>query len=257
VKFGIIGDPVDHSRSPAIHNAGFAALGIEATFEFVPTPPSRFGDAEQRLRSGSLSGASVTMPHKANAYAAVDVMDPMSDRARAVNTIVGRRGVLTGYNTDIDGVRYAIEKLGLTRDTPILLLGYGAAAAAALVSFSSTTRISISGRNKSPAITLTERIGVEAEFVEWGDPRPGVILVNATPLGMHSEELPADVLRASVGLVDMTYGARETPAVTDSRTLGIPCSDGLDMLVGQAVAAFELFTGEAAPVDVLEAAARA
>jgi len=256
MKFGIVGDPVAHSRSPAIHNAGFAALGIDAEFEFVPTALDRFRDAEERLRYGDLSGVSVTMPHKAHAFTAVDVVDTPAGAAQAVNTIVSADEVLTGYNTDIDGVRFSTDKLNLPDGTPVLILGHGGAAAAALVGLSESRPVSISARQNAPAIALARNIGIAVDFVEWGRSLPGSIVVNATPLGMHGEELPQGVIEDCSGLIDMTYGSSETPAIATARIKHLPYADGLDMLVGQAIAAFELFTGVAAPVEVLAAAAR-
>lgn len=256
MKFGIVGDPVAHSRSPSIHNAGFAALGIDAEFEFVPTPLDKFRDAEQRLRRGDLNGASVTMPHKVHAFAAVDVIDPPAAVAQAVNTIISADEVLTGYNTDIDGVRFSIDKLKLPADTPVLVLGYGGAAAAALVGLGHSRAISISARQDAPAIALARTVGVSVDFLDWGSALPGAIVVNATPLGMHGEELPGRVVEDCLALVDMTYGSSETPAISTARVRRLPYADGLDMLVGQAIAAFELFTGVTAPVEVLAAAAR-
>jgi len=256
MKFGIVGDPVEHSRSPAIHNAGFAALDIDATFEFVPTARDRFRDVEKRLRSGGLDGVSVTMPHKAHAFAAVDVVDAPAAVAHAVNTIISADGLLTGYNTDIDGVRFSIDKLKLPTDTPVLVLGHGGAAAAALVGLGHSRPISISARQSAPAIALAQTIGISVDFLDWGSALPGAIVVNATPLGMHGEELPGRVVADCSALIDMTYGSSETPAIATARIGRLPYADGLDMLVGQAIAAFELFTGVAAPVEVLAAAAR-
>ena len=214
MKFGVVGDPVGHSRSPAIHNAGFAARGIDAVFEFVPTPFDEFSVVEHRLRTGDLVGVSVTMPHKDHAYTAVDVVDDLATRARAVNTIVADDETLTGYNTDIDGVQFSIDKLGLPPDTPILVLGHGGAARAAVIALVDSRKVSISARRSVPAIELTKEIAMPMDFVEWGDSLSESIIVNATPLGMHGEELPPGVFRGCAGLVDMAYGSSETPAVT-------------------------------------------
>lgn len=256
MRFGIVGDPVEHSMSPAIHNAGFAALGIDAEFVFLRTPADRFGDAERLLRNGTLDGVSVTMPHKGNAFTAIDVIDPIAARARAVNTIISRNAVLHGYNTDVEGVRFAIERIELPEHTPILLLGYGGAAAAALVSFPQDTPVTISGRRPDEATKLASEIGVDVNVVDWGRSIPGALVVNATPLGMHGESLPEPVVNGALGLFDMTYGETSTAAIKAATRRGIPHSDGLDMLVGQAVSAFELFTGRTAPVDILRRAAR-
>lgn len=257
MRYGVVGDPVGHSRSPAIHNAGFAERDIEATFEFISTPFDAFQDVERRLRNGDLNGVSVTMPHKVHAFEAVDAVAEPAARAQAVNTIVAVDGFLTGYNTDVDGVRFAIAKLDLPGSTPILLLGHGGAAAAAMVASEDGRPIAIMAREKGPAMALAETIGVSVDFVEWGGSLPNSIVVNATPLGMKGETLPPAIFEDCVGLIDMTYGSTETHAVIKAKKRGLPYADGLDMLVGQAVAAFELFTGVSAPLDVLSAAARA
>jgi len=256
VRFGVVGDPVDHSRSPAIHNAGFEAMGIEASFVALPTPADDFDVIVRDLRSGALDGVSVTMPHKDNAYDSVDELDDLAARSLAVNTIVATPGRLHGYNTDVDGVRYAVRKLGLPDESPVLVLGYGGAARAALVALDGPRHISISGRDADRARAFIASIDVDTDAVTWETVVHGAIVVNATPLGMHGEDLPAGLVESAAGLVDMTYGSGTTPAIRVAEQRLIPSADGLDMLVGQAVMAFELFTGRPAPLDVFERAAR-
>ncbi|GMR02756.1 MAG: shikimate dehydrogenase [Acidimicrobiia bacterium] len=257
MRFGVVGDPVDHSRSPAIHNAGFEAFGIDARFVALRTPADGFDAIVRDLRSGALDGVSVTMPHKDNAYDSVDDLDDLAARSLAVNTIVATRGRLHGYNTDVEGVRYAVSKLGLTEGSPVLVLGYGGAARAALVALDGPRPISISGRDLDKARAFVASVDVDTDLVAWETAMPDAIVVNATPLGMHGEDLPAGLVEAAAGFVDMTYGSGTTPAIRAAEQRHIPSADGLDMLVGQAVRAFELFTGRPAPLHVFEQAARA
>jgi len=257
VRFGVVGDPVDHSRSPAIHNAGFEAIGIDARFEALLTPAGGFDAIVRDLRSGALDGVSVTMPHKDNAYDSVDELDDHAARSVSVNTIVATRGLLHGYNTDVAGVRYAVSKLGLTEEIPVLVLGYGGAARAALVALDGSRPIFIAGRDMDRARAFIASVDVDTELVTWETAVPGAIVVNATPLGMHGEDLPAGLVESASGFLDMTYGSGTTPAIRAAQDKHIPSADGLDMLVGQAVRAFELFTGRPAPLDVFERAARA
>jgi shikimate dehydrogenase len=255
VRFGVVGDPVDHSRSPAIHNAGFASLGIDATFEPIQVDYDAFDTVVADLRCGELDGVSVTMPHKDHAYTSVDVRDELADRSGAVNTIVAEGDELHGYNTDVAGVRHAIGLLGLAHDAPVLILGYGGAARAALVALEGRD-VTITGRDLDRATSVIRSVGIAAEIVQWGTALDDAVVVNATPLGMHGEHLPDALLHAACGFVDMAYGTHPTPAIALAASTGIPHSDGIDMLVGQAVRAFELFTARSAPIGVLERAAR-
>lgn len=256
MKFAIVGDPVEHSRSPAMHNAAFASLDVEAEFGFLHVPADGFSDVERALRSGDLDGVSVTMPHKHNAFRAADELSETAQRSGAVNTLVARDGILHGYNTDVAGVLHAVEEVGHVITTPALILGYGGAAAAALLAIEGS-HVSVSGCDPEKAQALIDRVGASAKVVPWGTSIQSATVINATPLGMHGESLPVGVVERAGALIDMTYGTRRSPAVTDALAIGIPVADGLTMLVGQAVEAFEIFTGRNASLFVMDQAARA
>ncbi|KAA3636816.1 MAG: hypothetical protein DWP92_08960 [Armatimonadetes bacterium] len=252
-RFAIVGDPVMHSMSPAIHTAGYAAYDIDAVFEHLPTTADQFGRVVAALRAGELAGVNVTMPHKERAFAAVDDLDEVARRSRAVNTIVVNDGRLVGYNTDVVGVQVAGTQAGFSDSAPVLVLGAGGAAAAAVVAMADRS-LFVSARNQPDARELLERTLTEATVVSWGEGVAGAIVVNATPLGMRGEELPGDVLVVGSGLLDMTYGQGQTTACELYRRLGLPCADGFDMLVAQAGSAFELFTGIAPDLDIFRLA---
>jgi shikimate dehydrogenase len=255
MRFAVVGDPVTHSRSPAIHNAAFEVLGIDAAFDFRRVPFDGFADVVEDLRSGTLDGVSVTMPHKHNAYDATDRLSEEAIRTGAVNTIVVEDGRLVGYNTDIAGVEHALCGFEDASDAPVLILGYGGAAAAALVA-AEGRQIHVSGRDDSKAHLLIQRVGVQALTTAWGAPVPMATVINATPLGMAGEHLPDGVIERAGGFLDMTYGAQRSPSYSNALALGVPAADGLTMLVGQACKAFELFTGEIPSILVMEQAAR-
>jgi len=256
VKFVVVGDPVEHSRSPAIHNAAFASLDIDAEFGFMHVPADGFSDVERLLRSGNLDGVSVTMPHKHNAYEVADELSESALRSGAVNALTVRDGAIHGHNTDVAGVRHALEEVGHVAGTPVLVLGNGGAAAAALLAVEGD-QISVSGRDPQGAQELIDRVEVLAGVVPWGTATQSATVINATPLGMHGESLPDGVVERAGALIDMTYGSRRPPAVTDAFAIGIPVADGLTMLVGQAAEAFEIFTGRTASLFVMDQAARA
>ena len=255
MRFAVVGDPVEHSRSPAIHNAAFEALGMDADFGFRCVCAGHFGDVVEDLRNGNLDGVSVTMPHKRNAHDAADRLSKQAVRTRAVNTIVVEDARLEGHNTDIAGVRHALATIEDTADAPVLILGYGGAAAAALVAVEGR-QVYVAGRDESKARALIEQVGVKASVVPWGLSVPMATVVNATPVGMTGEHLPDGVVERAGTFLDMTYGTHRSPSYAHALALGVPASDGLTMLVGQAGEAFELFTGKTASLLVMEQAAR-
>jgi shikimate dehydrogenase len=254
MRYGIVGDPVSHSRSPAIHTAGFRIRDIDARFDFIPTPIDDFESVEATLRSGDLAGVSVTMPHKTHAYEAVDVRTALADRTHAVNTITAEDGVLSGTNTDVAGVRFAVTAADAASG-PALVLGAGGAAAAALVALDGR-RMFVSARDQHAAGAVIVRTSVDGVVVPWGEGVAGAAVVNATPIGMHGEDLPFGVLAVASAVIDMAYGPNETPAVAYAAAQGLGHADGIDMLVGQALEAFTLFTGAEAPIEAFYEAAR-
>jgi shikimate dehydrogenase len=256
VRFAVIGSPVDHSLSPTIHSAGFARLGINATYERRDVAFDAFDSVVEALRSGEFDGVNITMPHKRHAFERSDVVSAPAEQTGAVNTMVlDPDGGIFGTNTDVDGVRACCEKIAVGDRSPVLILGAGGAAAAAVVAMAGTA-IFLSSRDPANAEGLLRRVGIVGTVVPWGQGVPDSLVVNATPIGMHSERLPEQVIAAACGLLDMAYGPVVTPAVARCRHEGLPYADGIDMLVGQAVAAFELFTGSEAPVDAMDEAAR-
>jgi len=239
-----------------MHTAGFRYLGIDATYELIQTPRNRFASVVSTLREGTLNGVNVTMPHKRNAFDAADIVDESIERLGAVNTLVIDEDVLHGFNTDINGVVYALSRLDVASDAPVHVLGAGGAAAAALVATQGSRPVSISARDDERTTQLCRQLGSHPRILPWGDWHDDAVVINATPLGMHGETLPAGIVEASIGLIDMAYGDAETPSVQTAERLGIPYADGLVMLAGQAARAFHIFTGAEVPVDIMESAVR-
>jgi shikimate dehydrogenase len=254
VRLILLGDPVDHSRSPAIHTAALRAVGIEGTYESRRSDDAGVIAAVAEMRSGALDGANVTMPLKGRALEAADSASVDAIRAGAVNTLIVRHGSVSGENTDVGGIRDASDRRNLPTGVPVLILGAGGAAGAAVLAFEGR-RITVAARSRDAANRMLDLAGVEAETIAWGVPLDGALVVNATPLGMRGEDVPAAVLGGASGLFDMAYGHEITPAVRFA-TGRIPCADGIDLLVAQAGRSFNLWTGLRAPLDAMEAAAR-
>jgi shikimate dehydrogenase len=253
VKLLLLGDPVEHSRSPAIHTAALAAAGIEGTYEARRVDRAGMASAVDEIRYGGLDGANVTMPHKEAAFALADRVSEMALRAGAVNTLIHREGMAEGENTDIAGLIRVWSEAELSITAPVLILGSGGAAAGAMVALAEH-RIAVSARSPERAAELLARTRTPGEVVEWGSAVQGAIVVNTTPLGMEGEPLPGGVVERADGLVDFPYGSERTPAVLTALALGRPCVDGREVLLAQAAAAFELWTGLPAPLEAMRAA---
>jgi shikimate dehydrogenase len=242
VRLVVLGDPVGHSLSPAIHRAGFVAAGIEGTYEPRRVDAHGMVGAVGDIRAGELDGANVTMPHKHLALALSDRAEHTAQRAGAANTLVGDGSEVVAYNTDIIGIRAAWAEAGLPQDTPVLIVGAGGAAAAALLALEGRD-VAVTARNEAAAKQLVQRCDVAADVVAWASGLDGAVVVNATPVGMQGEDLPRAVAAGSVGVFDMAYGAGVTPLVAAARAAELPTVDGETMLLAQAAGSFELWTG--------------
>lgn len=254
MNLAIFGSPVGHSLSPAMHAAALASAGLVGEYQARDVDHDRFLEGVLEIRAGELHGANVTMPHKLVAYDLCDQISPAAARARAVNTLSSHKGQLRGDNTDILGVRSAWTTRSLPDDVPVVILGAGGAAAAAQVALDGH-ELYVVARRPDAAQRMVERVGAGAQVIAWGERAPVGVVVNATSLGMRGETLPEYLLESAVGLLDMTYGDNETPSVAASRRAGRPVADGLDMLVGQAVGSFAIWTRVDVDPEVFRAAA--
>jgi shikimate dehydrogenase len=253
MRLVVLGDPVDHSRSPAIQTAALEACGIEGTYTARRVDEVGMSRAVDEVRYSRLSGANVTMPHKRLAFELADRVTETALRSGAVNTLVRRDGEVWGHNTDVDGMRAVWASVPLPPDRPVLILGAGGAAAGAVVAVAGWP-IVVSARRDQAATDLVERTRSDGSIVPWGTPLGGAVVVNATPIGMGAEPLPHAVLEVASGFFDLTYGPVESPSVRYARELGIPTADGKELLLAQAATSFEIWTGVPAPIDVMRSA---
>ncbi|MGH2916311.1 MAG: shikimate dehydrogenase family protein [Solirubrobacteraceae bacterium] len=258
-RLGVLGWPVAHSRSPAIHNAALAAAGLEGwRYQLLPAPLPLLGELVRALPGAGFAGANVTIPHK---RAALSLATGASDRARAIgaaNTLVfgrGGSGEIDADNTDAPAI---IAALPLDpRGRTALVLGAGGSARAAVWALldAGATSVAVWNRTADGARRLATELGARAvSRVGAAD-----VLVNCTAVGLLGGELPVDgELLADCGcVVDLVYAERETALVACARALGIPVVDGLEILVGQGSLSFERFTGVAASRQAMRAAAGA
>lgn len=269
---GIIGWPVSHSLSPVLHNAAFAALGLDWIYVPFPVAPERLAEGVAGLKAVGVAGFSVTIPHKVAIIPLLDEVTPEARLIGAVNTVLAREGRLTGYNTDGIGLIAALAaKLSFDpAGKQILVLGAGGAARSAVVSLAGAGafRVEIANRSLDAATAL-------ADFVSSSLPRTSFaakplsilsdagflgdfdLVVNTTSVGMAGDCFPGlalNALKSGARIYDMVYAPAVTPLLAQARDLGIPCANGLGMLVAQGEAAFRIWTGVAPPEGCMESA---
>jgi shikimate dehydrogenase len=255
----VIGDPVRHSRSPAIHNAGYAAAGLDWVFVALPVPAGRGADAVAAMPVLGISGLSVTMPHKADAARACDTLTADARALGVVNTVVLRPdGTIWGDSTDGEGLVRSLADAGLElAGKSVLVVGAGGAARAAVLALDRAgAAVTVTARRPEAADEAAQlapsarTAGLDAGLGEKFD-----VVLNATPVGMAGETLPIAAPGSGQWAVDLIYHPAQTPFLAAAATRGARVVGGLGMLVHQAVLGFEAMTGHPAPLAAMRAAA--
>ena len=271
---GLIGFPVAHSLSPRMQQAAFDACGIAAHYALWETAPADLPARIAGLRAPEMLGANVTIPHKTAALALIDDCDPLAASVGAINTIVNRAGRLIGYNTDVGGM---MQALAANREHPFqsqgkraVLLGTGGAARAAAFGLleGDVAELMVLGRNEAHLHSFVAQLGeahqtalsgallesaAANQFLAQTD-----LVVNATSVGLHENETNAliDVayLSPDTLVMDMIFNPPTTPLLRAAQARGCAVMNGLTMLLYQGVLAFEHWTGQPAPVEVMQRA---
>jgi shikimate dehydrogenase len=253
---GVMGWPVAHSRSPAIHSHWIRQYGLSGAYVLLPVQPGLLPDAVRGLRALGFAGCNLTIPHKVAAMALVDRIDPLARRIGAINTIVVEKdGALSGYNTDAFG--YIQSLLDAQPDWradagPVLVLGAGGASRAVIVALAErgAKEIRLCNRSLDKAQALAAEFGTPVQAVPWEQRHAALdgvaLLVNTTSLGMKGQdpmELSLDQLPARALVSDIIYVPLETPLLAAARQRGYPTVNGLGMLLNQARPAFQHWFG--------------
>jgi 3-dehydroquinate dehydratase/shikimate dehydrogenase len=253
--YGVVGNPISHSLSPVMHNAGFAALGLNAVY--VPLHAADVDDFVAFARSTNMRGASITAPFKVAMLNKVDDTDPVARRVGAVNTLIVRDGRWIGANSDVEGFLAPLTGRMALKGTRASVLGAGGAARAVAVALvSQGAAVTICARRREAAQEVA-RLS-DATAGAW-PPRPGSwdVLVNTTSCGSGG---PDDDPMSGVALdgeivFDLVYVPAETPLIRHARAEGCLTIGGIEMLVAQAERQFELWTGQRPPAGLFAAAA--
>jgi shikimate dehydrogenase len=249
----LLGHPLGHTLSPAIQNAALRAAGIDVTYSALDVPSSAVDDAIDTLRRERAAG-NVTIPYKERVRDACDRLTPTAGAVGAVNTFwVAVDGAMVGDNTDVGGFETAARTLlgDLPADARVGLLGAGGGAAAVLRALEGWqgARVRLYSRDASRAERLLQRFRISGEVVSTAQAaaRDATLLVNATPVGLRDESVPAQVewLAKECAVLDLAYRRGETALVRAARAEGHRAMDGLTMLVEQAALAFERWFGVA------------
>ena len=265
---GLLGHPVDHSLSPAIHNAAFQELGLN--FVYLAFPVQDLEGAIRGIRAlGHIRGLSVTIPHKVAVLPLLDSVGTTVKHIGSVNTIIKDRGLLVGSNTDASGAIQALRQGGVELSGQrVVILGSGGAARAiafgicaegkieqlTLLGIDDKERMNLAADLKAKTTTPINEASLSPESLQSAMAQAHLLL-HCTPIGMHpkNEEscVPKHLLRRDLTVMDIVYNPLNTRLLRDAQAAGCRTIQGIEMFLHQAIGQFELWTGEPAPVEVM------
>jgi len=267
----VIGDPIEHSLSPVIQNAAFNALNLDMVYTAFTVKSSKVSDALAGMRALNILGLSVTMPHKERVIPHLDWIDETAKYLNAVNTIHCKDGKLLGYSTDGVGALEALrENSADPRGKRVLILGAGGAARVIAHTLTDEAEeIVVLNRTNSKVEKLAETLKQKfGKKIVTGSLSPEVIeekmcntdiLLNTTSVGMkpniNQSLIAPNWLKPDLTVMDIVYNPLETQLIRDTKATGAKVISGVEMLIYQGAAAFEIWTGQKAPVSVMRKAA--
>jgi len=277
--YGIFGYPIGHSRSPAMHTAAFATLGIDAVYVPFAVPPQLLTDGVKGVRAMNLQGLNITLPHKTAVMPLLDHVEPDALAIGAINTVYRDGDALVGMNTDAPGLSRSLLESGVSLSgASVTVLGAGGAARASVVGIAraGAALIHVAARRQDTATELVEQLqgavgGTSLRAISLlSDPLAGCfastdLLVQATSATLDDAPaaqelvsvLPLSSLPKHATVVDLVYRPLQTRVLIAAKHEGLRTLDGLGMLLHQGAIAFERWTGRAAPIDVMRAALQA
>jgi shikimate dehydrogenase len=268
---GVIGDPIEHSLSPTIQNAAFSHLKLDFVFLAFRVKAADLENALRGMRGLGIHGLNVTMPHKNTVIRCLDKVDSTVKFLGSVNTILNEDGELSGFSMDGVGALKALRENGVElSEKKVLLLGAGGAAKAIAFALAKEVgELAILNRSAEKAEALAETLGrtLNKKIVRGAlssdaiakSLRDSDILINATSVGMHPEVnqsiVPPQWLRSDLAVMDIVYNPVETKLAKDAKAAGAKVISGVEMLIYQGAASFEIWTKRSAPIEVMRRAA--
>ena len=263
---GVIGSPIAHSASPAMHNRAFGELGLDYIYLPFEAPDvdgffEQFARPATRELDWNIRGFSVTIPHKSSIIPLLDEVDERARKIGAVNTVVLDQGKWIGSNTDVRGAIEPLEEVCNLKGERCAVIGAGGAARAVIYGLLERgAQVKVFARSFDRANSLSESFGVSVSGIESLQSNDARVIVNTTPVGMrgHSEgssPVPAEVLQDRKIVYDLVYNPLETQLLRDARAAGCQTVSGIEMLIAQAALQFELWTGRKPPIETMREAA--
>jgi shikimate dehydrogenase len=256
----IIGDPVNHSLSPLMHNTAYEAVGLEEQFVYLASsvPVTKMKSVIESVRTLGIRGLTCTVPHKIAVMSHLDEIDEVAKKIGAVNSVVNTNGNLKGYNTDWIGAITPLKKIGSLENKKVLVIGAGGAARAVVYGLvHEKAQVTIINRTSEKANELAKEFGcsskdeIDEVFLAAQD-----IVMNTTSVGMHPHEgvspISLDGVHKGQILMDIVYAPYETEFLKQGKKRGAKIIHGTEMLLFQGTAQFELYTGVRAPIEIME-----
>lgn len=264
--YAVIGDPIDHSLSPTIHNAAFRALNLDCTYIAYRIPKGELKEGIESLKEIKIAGFNVTIPHKVEIMKYLSAIDEDCNLIGAANTVENINNELKGHNTDMDGFLDPIRKKKISiKGAKVFLLGAGGAARAIVAAFAKegAKTITVANRSKQKAISLSQfanRMGIETNVISLDKMEVSEsdynFVVNATSLGLKNEPtpIPQDLITKDTVVYDVVYMPMNTDLIKKSKEKGATVIYGYEMLLAQAARAFEIWHRIKAPYDAMKKA---
>ncbi len=263
--YAVIGDPIDHSLSPALHNSAFLFLGLDCAYIAYRIPKGELESGVESLKKIGIAGFNVTIPHKIEMMKFLDEVDEECSLVGATNTVVNTEGNLVGYNTDVEGFLDPIKKKKIEcNGTDVLLVGAGGAARAIAAAFSKekVRKIIIANRthqNAEELVKFIQKLGIESEYCDLDT--AGEIsskckfIVNATSVGLRGAggcPISTKNINKNSIVYDIVYTPVETPLIEESKNKGATIIYGWEMLLAQAMKSFEIWLKKPAPYEAMK-----
>ena len=262
--YAVIGDPIDHSLSPAIHNAAFLFMHLDCTYIAYRIPKGELEYGVESLKKIGIAGFNVTIPHKIDMMKLLNEADEECRLVGATNTVINDNGFLKGYNTDVEGFLDPIRKRKIDcKNLDVLLNGAGGEARAIVAAFSKegARKITDTNRTKERAddiVKFAKQVGLESDYIDLAQAEDMAgnykFIVNATSVGLRGAgcPIPTGKINKNTVVYDIVYMPVETPLIQQSKNQGATIINGWEMLLAQAMKSFEIWIGKPAPYEAMK-----